>query len=90
MYYVIYFAGPLRMFFLFLFCCWLPRQQHADCTMTMWAKSTSPIIVRRFKRAAIFTAPFVAVGAWAAYVLKERQKTPAEVRFSIGSAGDTR
>eukprot|EP00752_Nemacystus_decipiens_P011811 g10480.t1 len=56
--------------------------------MGMWAKSTSPIIIRRAKRAAIFTSPFVAVGAWAAYVLQERQKAPAEVRFSIGSADD--
>lgn len=56
----------------------------------MWAKSTSPIGVRRAKRAAIFTAPFVVVGAWAAYVLQERQKAPAEVRFSIGSAGEIR
>lgn len=55
--------------------------------MGMWEKSTSPIIIRRAKRAALFASPFLAVGAWAAYVLKERQKAPAEVRFSIGSAG---
>ncbi|CAN0039485.1 unnamed protein product [Scytosiphon promiscuus] len=54
----------------------------------MWAKHSSPIMVRRAKRAAIFAAPFVAVGAWSAYVLKERRKTPADVRFSIGSADD--
>lgn len=56
--------------------------------MGMWAKSTSPIIMRRVKRAAIFTTPFLAVGAWASYVLQERRKAPAEVRFSIGSAGE--
>lgn len=44
-------------------------------------------MIRRAKRAAIFASPFVAVGLWAGYVLKERRKAPDEVRFSIGSAG---
>ncbi|CAM9781084.1 unnamed protein product [Ectocarpus sp. 4 AP-2014] len=54
----------------------------------MWAKHSSPVMMRRAKRAAIFASPFVAVGLWAGYVLKERRKAPAEVRFSIGSADD--
>ncbi|CAM9294214.1 unnamed protein product [Ectocarpus sp. 12 AP-2014] len=54
----------------------------------MWAKHSSPVMIRRAKRAAIFASPFVAVGLWAGYVLKERRKAPAEVRFSIGSADD--
>lgn len=53
----------------------------------MWAKHSSPIMIRRAKRAAIFASPFVVVGAWTAYVLKERRKPPADVRFAIGSAG---
>jgi len=55
--------------------------------ITMWAKHSSPIMIRRAKRAAIFASPFVLVGAWAGYVLKERRKPPADVRFGIGSAG---
>lgn len=46
-------------------------------------------MLRRAKRAAIFASPVVAVGVWAGLVLKERREASPDVRFSIGSAGET-
>lgn len=48
------------------------------------------MMLRRAKRAAVFAAPIIGVGAWAASVLKDRRQAPPDVRFSIGSAGESK